>query len=86
MENNRKQGQTSGLEVSILIVLMALFIGAYVILLPPEDRSGLLGELKEGATAAEEPEAKNVLLSESPGTVQGYKKNIQKTKLAPKHP
>ena len=85
MENNRKQGQTSGLEVSILIVLMALFIGAYVILLPPEDRSGLLGELKEGATAAEEPEAKNVLLSESPGTVQGYKKNIQEAKLEPMH-
>lgn len=85
MKNHLKRGQTSGLEVSVLIILMALFIGGYVILLPPEDRIQLLGESKAGSNISGEPEAKNILLSESPGVIQGYKKNIQEAKLEPMH-
>ncbi len=86
MGNCHKKAQTSGTEVSILIILIALFIGAYVILLPPEERQALLPESTESAsTTTEEAQSQNLLLSESPGMIASYKKNIQETTLEPAH-
>lgn len=76
-----KKGQ-GGVEVSILVILIALFILIYVILLPPAEREVLLNETLEAGVSGLEPGAK-VLFSESPGKVYSYSNNIQTAKLEP---
>ncbi len=86
MISHRKRGQGSGLEVSILIILIALFIGGYLILLPPEERESLL--VSEGTTSADTTAdtSANILLTEAPGTIVAYKTNVlQETKQEPMH-
>jgi len=66
-----------GLNVSILIILIALFIIAYVILLPPEEREKLLEieEVGEGWV--------KTLLSESPGLIGPLEEETIRHQLAP---
>ncbi|MFH0752475.1 MAG: hypothetical protein V1914_02650 [archaeon] len=85
MLKHRKKGQASGLEVSILVILITLFIAGYVILLPPEDRASLLGTLDDGTTETGEALTGKLLLSESPGTLEAYKTNVQETTLESMH-
>lgn len=80
-----KKGQAGGIEVSILVILIALFIIIYVILLPPEERTELLGDNTTDSSGASVPSGSTVLLSESPGKVVSYSKNIQTSKLEPLH-
>jgi len=81
----QKKGQ-GGVEISILIILIALFILLYVILLPPAERAELLNETTEETAALEAiPAGAKVLLSESPGNVFTYSKNVYTAKLEPMH-
>ena len=84
MKLNRK-GDAA--EISTFIILMGLFIILYVVLLPPGERDVILGETSASTSAGEisvEAGAK-VLLSESPGKVFAYSKNIQTLNLEPIH-
>lgn len=81
---NQKKGQ-GGLEISILVILIALFILVYVILLPPSDRSQLLNETSAAEDGVEVPASATVLVSEIPGKVFTYSKNVQTIKLEPMH-
>ena len=66
--------RSSGVEISIFVMLLALFIIMYVILIPPEEREELLSTFEE----AEEKVPEDVLLLEYPGTIYPYKTNIEK--------
>ncbi len=71
----KKKGVVAeGLNVSILIILIALFILAYVVLLPPEEREELLGVEGEG-------EIRDLLI-ESPGLVRPLEEETVRHKLA----
>lgn len=77
----------SAVEISTFIVLMALFLILYVVLLPPAERDELLGETSTtsdtgGVSVAE---GAKVLLSESPGQVFAYSKNINTFNVEPVH-
>ncbi|MAG50916.1 hypothetical protein CL621_04765 [archaeon] len=71
----KKGGVPEGLNVSILIILIALFILAYIVLLPPEEREGLLG--------VEGEEGVRDLFVESPGLVRPLEEETVVHKLAP---
>ncbi|MBU4456204.1 MAG: hypothetical protein KKA65_01765, partial [Nanoarchaeota archaeon] len=78
----QKQGQ-GGIEISVLVILIAMFIVIYVILLPPAERDELLNETS--ITLPGLPVGAKVILSESPGNVFSYSKNIQTAKIEPIH-
>lgn len=83
----RKRGD-SAVEISTFVIILALFIILYVILLPPGDRDALLDTGSSSTSAAGEvavEEGSTVLLSESPGPVFAYSKNVQNVKLEPVH-
>jgi len=81
-----KKGQASGIEISIFITLLALFILVYVLLIPPAERAELLGDDIIGdddLLTIDDYEL--VLLSESPDDVHSYKTNVQQTSLESMH-
>jgi len=83
MKLNRK-GDAA--EISTFIILMGLFIILYVVLLPPGERDIILGETSSSTTDGISVAAgAKVLLSESPGQVFAYSKNIQTLNLEPIH-
>jgi len=73
----KKGAVPEGLNVSILVILIALFIIGYIVLLPPEEREELLGteEIEEGEV--------KTLLSESPGFVSPFEEETVSHKLSP---
>ncbi len=82
-----KKGSTA-VDISTFVILLALFIVLYVILLPPGDREALLETGESSSSAAggvDVEEGAKVLLSESPGPVFAYSKNVQNLKLEPVH-
>ncbi len=81
-----KRGQQEGLNVAVLVALLALFIIGYVVLLPPSDREKLLegdfgdnnnGDNTVGSTSGD------LLLSETPGVVRSFADEGVKHKLSP---
>ncbi len=81
-----KKGQSSGVEISIFITLLALFILVYVILIPPEQRAELLDDtVISDDDYAEIGDYETVLLSESPGEVHSYQTNYQTNNLESMH-
>ncbi|MDD4878348.1 MAG: hypothetical protein PHO02_04920 [Candidatus Nanoarchaeia archaeon] len=84
MKSRKGEG---AVEISTFIVLMALFIILYIVLLPPGERDEILGETSSAASAGEVAvaEGSKVLLSESPGQVFAYSKNINTFNLEPVH-
>ncbi|MFH1455353.1 MAG: hypothetical protein ABIF40_00190 [archaeon] len=82
----RKKGQASGIEISIFITLLALFILVYVLLIPPAERAALLdGEVIGDDDSVTIGDYETVLLSESPGDIHSYKTNVQKSSLESMH-
>ncbi|HII16234.1 MAG TPA: hypothetical protein HA362_08080 [Nanoarchaeota archaeon] len=81
-----KRGDAAA-ELSTFVILMALFVILYIVLLPPGDRDMLLNQTTSSSSSAgvAVPEGAKVLLSESPGMVYSYSKNIQTVKLEPIH-
>lgn len=82
-----KRGDAAA-ELATFVILMALFIILYIVLLPPGDRDVLLNQTTSTSTSASGiavPEGAKVILSESPGMVYSYSKNIQTIKLEPIH-
>jgi len=78
-----KKGQGSGMEVSVLIILIAMFILIYVILLPPAEREELLNDTLSTAEVGGPTE--KVILSESPGMIYRQTKAVQESNLEPMH-
>ncbi len=80
----KRKGQAGGIEISILIMLIAFFIIIYIVLLPPGERGALLNEttttLDSGVSAAAK-----TLLSASPGKVYPYTTSTQENKLESMH-
>ena len=76
----KKKGTVpEGLNVSILIIVIGLFILAYIVLLPPEAREELLE-----VEGVEEIEGEStILLSESPGFVAPLEEDTVRHKIAP---
>lgn len=77
-----RQGQ-GGIEISVLVILIAMFILIYVILLPPADRDELLNETNIVLPGV--PVGAEVILSESPGNVFSYSRNLKTEKIEPIH-
>lgn len=72
-----KKGQSSATAVATFVIIMAIFMLAYVLLLPQEEREELL-DLEEVSEEDEEevtPEGQTNLLYTSPGMVYSYAKN-----------
>ncbi|MBU2638072.1 MAG: hypothetical protein KJ955_03805 [Nanoarchaeota archaeon] len=79
---------SSAVDISTFVILLALFLILYVILLPPGDRDALLETGTSSSSTAGEVEVEEgakVLLSESPGPVFAYSKNVQNIKMEPVH-
>ncbi len=70
------------MEISVLVILIAMFILIYVVLLPPGERASLLNESIDSELDGLGP-GSEVILSESPGKVYSYSKNLQSSKLEP---
>lgn len=73
----------SAVEVSVLVFLIAVAMVGYIILLPQEDRTELLGETTADEDSDLEDNAKKTLLSESPGMVSSTKSSTQVRSLEP---
>lgn len=72
-----KKGQTSASAVATFVVIMALFMLAYILLLPQKEREELLDlkEVSDEEGEEETPEGQTNLLYTSPGAVFSYAKN-----------
>ena len=66
-----KKGEalTSGKDVAILLLLIAVFVVLYVLLLPPAEREALLNETSNVSSQQYGAVVPQTLLSESPGSV-----------------
>ncbi|MBI4153966.1 hypothetical protein HY501_01390 [Candidatus Woesearchaeota archaeon] len=82
MKGKKGQQQVSGVEISVFILLIALFLLIYIVLLPPAERESLLAEDKS-STAGSTEETGKVLLSESPGKLVTFSTNIHTAYLGP---
>ena len=78
-----KRGQTA-VEVSVLILLIAVIMVGYIVLLPEADRNELLnGESSSSVGTSSSSSGSETLLSESPGDVQSAKSRTQTRNLEP---
>ncbi len=80
-----RKGQQEGLNVAVLVALLALFMIGYLILLPPKDREELLnqdfGDDNDGNNGAST--TGDLLLSETPGIVRPFADERVRHKLTP---
>ena len=83
MRRKRGEGPIAGVEVSVMIFLLALLMVGYIILLPEEDRQELLGDDATSDNDGTSGSATEVLLSESPGEVTSARSATQIRSLEP---
>jgi hypothetical protein len=81
----KKRGQTtvSAVEVSVLVFLIGVFMIAYIILLPAEDREALLDEDFGASGDSDAASISETLLSESPGEVSSTKSSASVSEFEP---
>lgn len=83
MRTKRGKGDASG--VATFLVLLALFIIAYFVILPAEEREAILNPDKtdtdDGTPKGKAPTTGKILLSESPGPILSDKEGILSRKL-----
>lgn len=76
---NKKGELVAAVDVTILVFLIALGMIGYILLLPEQERTALLGQ--EAVSGAEEQAATETLLSEVPGEVSSVKSTTQTRSL-----
>ena len=81
-----RKGQQEGTNVAVLVALLAMFILAYVILLPPDERDKLLNEdfgVNGNNGNGNGESLGDLLISETPGVLRPFADESIKHKLAP---